>query len=191
MKCLKKPELVLGPYKITPYREEDIFKIMKWRNEQIDILRQNHLLTEEEQKNYYQNFVLPTFYEEKPKQILFSYLFNNECIGYGGLTNIDWYNKRAELSFLVETKRSQINEIYSEDFTSFLKLIYQVTFNDIQLNRLFSETYEFRKFHITILEKNGFKLEGILREHVFFKNKFINSLIHSILKSEYEKNFKE
>lgn len=186
--CLSQYYYQFKEYSITPYREEDIFLIMKWRNEQMNILRQNHLLNENEQINYYNLSIKPTFEQKNPKQILFSYLKNEKCIGYGGLTNLDWINKRAELSFLVDTQRTLHKNIYEEDFSIFIYLMKTICFDELQFNRLFTETYEFRKFHITILEKNGFLYEGTLRQHVFFEEKFINSLIHSIIKQDYGKN---
>ena len=69
-------------YKIIPIRFEDRMTIMKWRNEQIYHLRQAKLLTSEDQEDYFKNVVASLFEEEKPNQILFSYLKDNVCIGY-------------------------------------------------------------------------------------------------------------
>jgi len=185
--CLKSNEYKLKDYSIVPYRKKDIFYIMKWRNEQIEILRQNKILTKEEQIAYYYNFIKPTFKEKTPKQILFSFLERKNCIGYGGLTNIDWINKKAELSFLLDTKRAKNENTYEKDFSAFLFLIKKICFEELKLNRLFAETYAFRKFHISILEKNGFIYEGRLRQNVYKNNLFIDSYIHSILKIDYDK----
>ena len=58
---------------------------MKWRNEQIYHLRQAKPLTAEDQKNYFSNVVSKLYDQEKPAQILFSFLKDGKCIGYGGL----------------------------------------------------------------------------------------------------------
>ncbi len=42
----------LGDYKIIPLREEDIQLIRTWRNEQIDLLRQQKILSEKDQIKY-------------------------------------------------------------------------------------------------------------------------------------------
>jgi len=183
--CLKTNEYFIDNYFITPFREEDIFLIKKWRNEQLNILRQNKLLSDEEQKSYYENVIKPTFTQSNPKIILFSYLQDNECIGYGGLTNLDWISKRAELSFLLKTMRSYNNKMYEKDFSIYLKLIKSVAFEEINLNRLFTETFDIRPLHIKVLEKNGFELEGRLRQNVYIEGLFVDSLIHGLLRERY------
>jgi RimJ/RimL family protein N-acetyltransferase/predicted ATP-grasp superfamily ATP-dependent carboligase len=187
-KCLKYNHYTAGDYSLVPLREEDIYLIKKWRNEQIDVLRQKKPLTDKDQKLYYENFIYPTFLENEPKQILFSFLKEKSCIGYGGLTNIDWQSKRVELSFLVDTSRIKNELIYGEDFTAYLNLIKQVVFDDLDFNRIFSETYDIRPFHISVHEKNGFRFEGRMKEHNLIGNAYYDSLLHGFLKSDYEKS---
>jgi RimJ/RimL family protein N-acetyltransferase len=188
MNCavLKNNILGIDEYNIVPLRREDIFLIKNWRNQQINVLRQNKILTDEGQVNYYEQVVIPSFSQSQPKIILFSYLFKNECIGYGGLTNIDWHSKRAEMSFLLDTKRAKDKKLYEIEFSNFITFMKKVAFDNLQLNRVFTETYDLREWHIRVLEKNGFKLEGIMREHVFIEGKFVDSLIHGYLRKEYE-----
>ena len=89
--------------KIIPIRYEDRFDIMKWRNEQIYHLRQNKPLTLEDQEDYFNNVVSKLFDKEQPGQILFSYLEDGICIGYGGLVHINWIDKNAEISFIMDS----------------------------------------------------------------------------------------
>ena len=60
--------------------------------------------------------------------------------------------------------------------TYFITLIKTVVFNDIKFNRMFTETFSFRKFHILILEENGYVREGILRDHIMESGKFYDLL---------------
>lgn len=170
---------------MIPLREEDILDIKDWRNSQLDILRQKHLLTNREQESYYKNIIKPAFSDPAPEQILFSFLLKNQCIGYGGLTNIDWDSKQAELSFLLDSKRIADQAVYEKEFTIFLNLIKQLVFCGLQFNRIFTETYDIRPFHIVILEKNGFVPEGRMRQHVLIDGRFVDSLIHGFLKEYY------
>lgn len=183
---LKQNSYSRGNYSVTSLRKEDLLLIKQWRNEQIDVLRQNKVLTDEDQMNYYEKYILPSYSNPTTSIILFSFLNNNECIGYGGLTNIHWEDRRVELSFLVNPSRANNQEIYLTDFTHFIELMKTIVFDDLKLNRIFTETYNIRDFHISILEKCGFKLEGIMKEHVRINNQFVDSLIHGILKKEYE-----
>ncbi|UJF33199.1 GNAT family N-acetyltransferase [Paenibacillus hexagrammi] len=184
-RCLTNQEFIYGDYQIVPLREQDIFHIKQWRNEQITVLRQKRLLTNEDQLRYYRNAVSPTFEVEQPSIVLFSYLLQNDCIGYGGLTNIDWESKRAEISFLLNTKRISDPDIYKKDFQSFLTLMKKVAFDELRWNRLFTETYDIRPHHIRILEESGFQFEGRMRQHVLIDGDWVDSLLHGCLKESW------
>ena len=93
-----------GEFEIVPIRHEDRIEIMKWRNEQIYHLRQSEPLTIDKQDAYFDNTIAPLFNQEKPNQILFSFLEGNECIGYGGLVHINWIDRNAEVSFIMNTR---------------------------------------------------------------------------------------
>ena len=172
----------LDDYEIRPISIDDLELIRQWRNEQKTILRQNVVLTKEMQVHYYKTAIAPLFRSSSPKQILFSFFHNNTLIGYGGLVHISWIDKRAEMSFLVNTNRTLDRVIYCNDFSCFIKLMSKVCFEELGLNRLFTETYAFRDYHISILEANGFNYEGCLKNHVYIDGKYYNSLIHGLLR---------
>ena len=182
-KILKKQNFSFHNYKLVPIREEDIQLIKNWRNEQIDILRQEEPITTEQQINYYNQVIKKSFSDEKPALMLFSFIHNNSCIGYGGLTNIDWNTKNAELSFLVDTHRTSDPKIYENDFVSFLHLIFELTFENLNFTRIFTETYDVRPIHISILEKNGFQLEKRLKQYKRIHETLVDVLIHSCVKN--------
>ncbi|WP_300665438.1 GNAT family N-acetyltransferase [Fluviicola sp.] len=175
----------LGDFQVTPMRESDIFLIKEWRNAQMDVLRQNKPISDEEQANYYRNIVVPGFRKEQPNIMLFSFLHLGECIGYGGLTNIHWLDMRVELSFLVNPVHAADQLIYERDFKHFIELMKEITFKELGFNRIFTETYDIREHHIGILESCGFVAEGRMRSHVCINGIFVDSLIHGILKKDY------
>ena len=153
----------------------------------MEVLRQKKEISIAQQVNYYHAKIEPLFNELNPTQLLFSFTYNDVLIGYGGLVNISWEDKRAEMSFLVNPQRAINKEQYELDFSNFISLIKQLCFSEMQFNRLFTETYDFRDFHISILEKSGFKVEGRFRKHIFEHGKFHDSILHSILEDEYVK----
>ena len=106
-RCLNKQCFSRGPYSLVPLRYEDRFSIMQWRNQQLYHLRQLRPLTEEDQQNYFDTVVARLYDQPRPDQILFSYLDNGECIGYGGLVHINWNDAHAEVSFIMETGREE------------------------------------------------------------------------------------
>lgn len=184
-KALNKNRFEFGNYIVIPFREEDKFRIKEWRNQQMDVLRQKQVLTDKDQENYYSNFVLPSFSQAHPRIMLFSFLEHEQCIGYGGLTNIDWESKRIELSFLVDHQRAIKDELYISDFSTFLALMKKIVFEELKFNRIFTETYDLRPLHIRILEDNGFKQEGRLKEHIQINGIYTDSLIHGYIKKYY------
>ena len=171
-------------WSLYPLEKKDVLKIMEWRNAQMEVLRQWKPLTLYNQEEWWKKL------STDPTQVIFAIIYKNEreereLIGYCGLLNIDFRNRRAELSFLVEPSRAANHSLYEKDFCAVLQMLCQYGFESLNLNKIFTETFSFRKFHISILEKFGFKLEGRLREHQFERGKFWDSLIHSILLSDW------
>ena len=175
--CLKNQEFHIDNFKIMPIKEEEIEKIRKWRNEQTDILRQSKHISKDEQINYFNKYIWSQLDSKKPSQILMSFYKNNKFIGYGGLVHISWENYRAEISFLLDTKRMKNTKTYLNDFKNFLELMKQLALS-IKMNKLSSETYIFREKHINRLEKSGFEKEGVLKEHILIDRTWFDAVIH-------------
>lgn len=165
--CLPEiPQLEVG-YLFCALRREDIESIRLWRNEQLDILRQMQPISCEEQKKYYNAHIVPSFLEKMPKQILFSILYQGVLIGYGGLVHIDWQSKKAEVSFLLDTRIKEQSAEFKEHLHHFLKFISHVAFEKLGLHKLVAEVYALRPCMVELLQAFGFFLEGRLKDHVF------------------------
>lgn len=184
---LKKRKYSYKKYSIIPLRKKDIQLIKKWRNEQIDVLRQKKKLSTKDQIRYYNKLEKNSFYVKKPETILFSFLLEEKCIGYGGFVHIDWKVKRAEISIIVKSSRNDELKIYKKDFQAFFHIIKDLAFNEIGFNRLTTETYDIRPYVIKLLEKMEFKLEGRMKKHIKINNIYVDSLIHGYLKQYFKK----
>jgi len=129
---------------------------------------------------------------EKENQVIFGIItFNEESkkkmlIGYCGVTNINFKNRSGEISFLADPDRVKDEKLYREDFLSALYMLCKYGFEEINLNKLFTETFSFRKTHLETLEEFGFKRDGILRNHHFTYGQYYDSVIHSLLISEWK-----
>ena len=176
-KCLKIQRYELNEFALVPIRFEDRHLIMNWRNEQMYHLRQNKLLTAEDQENYFVNIIGKEFEQEAPKQILFSFLKNGECIGYGGLVHINWIDKNAEISFIMATQLEKYE--FDTNWSKFLELIEVVTFKELMLHKISTYAFDLRPHLCKILEMNNFSKEAILKEHASYRDNFINVIIHS------------
>ena len=172
-------------YTLLPLRYEDISKIKKWRNDQISVLRQNKILTDADQENYYQELVEKSFFNPKPNEILFSFLLDDTCIGYGGMVHVDWDKKTAEISFITETKRANLNEIYQNDFTAFTTILFRISFSELLFNKLTTETYGIRTNTLRILDQLGFQLKKIDKKKILINNEMYDSFHHEYLKKFY------
>jgi RimJ/RimL family protein N-acetyltransferase len=176
-KALQIQKIVLENYSIVPIRFQDRYLIMKWRNEQMFHLRQEKLLTNELQDLYFNNILSKNFEQENPEQILFSYLKFNECIGYGGLVHINWKDRNAEISFIMQTELEY--EKFEFHWKNFLTMINLVAMKELNLIKIYTYAYDLRPLLYNVLEDNGYKLEARLRKHKFIGNKFVDVLIHS------------
>lgn len=174
---LKKQVFSEGIYSIVPIRYNDRFDIMKWRNEQIYHLRQSQSLTIQDQDNYFNNIINQLFEAEKPNQLLFSYLENDKCIGYGGLVHVNWIDKNAEISFVMNTKLEK--DMFKFHWSIFLQLLEKIAFNELNLHKIFTYAFDLRPHLYEVLESNNYMKEAVLNEHCFFNNQFIDVIIHS------------
>jgi len=179
---LKQKKYELNDYSLVSIRKTDIQLIRKWRNDQIDVLRQTNFITKNEQEKYYNTVIQKTFSQKKPDMILFSFMLKKKCIGYGGFVHIDWKSKRSEISFITQTERNIDKKIYATDFKAFFNLIFQIGFNELEFNKLTTETFDIRPYVIELLENTHFKLEGRLKQHVLIKDFFVDSLVHGCLR---------
>ena len=177
--CLKKQEYSFGDYSIVPLRYQDRFDIMKWRNEQIYHLRQSRPLTVEDQQSYFDNVVARLFELPSPDQILFSYLEKGFCVGYGGLVHINWIDRNAEISFIMDTKLEK--EHFAEYWSSFLTMLKDLSFSDLNLHKIYTYAFDLRPHLYTMLEANGFAREATLKEHCFFEGVYKDVVIHSYI----------
>ncbi len=177
----------LGNYSLSPIRMEDSECIRKWRNDQITALRQKKPLSEKEQAKYFNEIVKPQFSQERPDQILLRFTLENELIGYGGLVHLNWKDKRAEVSFLLESERAKDLTLYERECKVFMNLLKICAFTVLELNKISTEAYSHREFHVNALEAAGFAREGVLRKHVQIDGIWVDSILASCLKSEYLK----
>lgn len=182
--CLQQQEQKIGNFSIVPLRYEDRFSIMKWRNEQIYHLRQARPLTEDDQQHYFNNVVAKLYDNPKPDQILFSYLENENCIGYGGLVHINWIDRNAEISFIMDTQLEK--EHFAEHWSNYLTMLKKVAFSDLNIHKIYTYAFDLRPHLYTMLEANGFVREAMLKDHCFFEGKYKDVVIHSFINYQYD-----
>jgi ribosomal-protein-serine acetyltransferase len=123
---------------------------------------------------------------EKDKTGYYFYVRNlktNNLIGYIGIKKIDYHISKCELFYFID-KDFEGKGIISKSVSE----VIDFCFKELKMNKIFICTSKINKGSQQIALKNGFKLEGILREE--FKNyegilEDIN--YYGLLKSDYEK----
>lgn len=178
-KVLNKQIYIIDRYSLVPIRFEDRYDILKWRNEQIFHLRQAKLLTKEDQDSYFETVIAKLFEQAQPNQILFSFLEDGVCIGYGGLVHINWVDKNAEVSFIIDTKLEL--KYFSVYWNIYLQLLKKVTFDDLKLHKTYVYAFDLRPHLYTMLEEAGYFFDSRLKEHCIYNNEYIDVVIYSLI----------
>ena len=181
-KILKQQRYTQNEFSIVPIRFEDRYEIMQWRNEQVYHLRQNGLLSEQQQDEYFDNVVSKLFDQDEPDQILFSFLNGQKCIGYGGLVHVNWVDKNAEISFIMDTKLEK--SFFDEYWTAYSKLIEKVAFEKLNLHKIFVYAFDLRPHLYKTLNKNHYFHDATLEEHCYFRGEYKNVIIYAKLNQE-------
>lgn len=182
---MPRPRLEDGELTLRAVQPADIEAIRQWRNAQMDVLRQNTVITPEAQQRYFAEHVWPGKTSPQPRQILLAIERHGQLIGYGGLVHIAWAYRRAEISFLLEPRLERDTPVLADCFNRFLRLLQTLAFEDLQLQRLTTETYAHRPVHIQALESVGHRLEGRLKDHVVVDGKPCDALVHGLIAAQW------
>ncbi len=178
-------EFCSGDYAISSIQASDAIKIMNWRNDQIDALRQTKPLTEEEQNKYFEEKVFKEYENRKPNPLLVRFTQKESLIGYGGLVHLEWEKEKAEVSFLLETERSADGELYLFEMKIFMLLIKRLAFDHLQLNELTTEAYAHRKLHVDGLESCGFSRIGVIPKRIKIEERWVDAVLGACKRSDY------
>lgn len=173
---------------LTPLRISHAEKLRRWRNKQLAVLRQKTAITPAQQRKWFHEMLWDR------QQVLFALNELNgrrhKLIGYCGIVHIDRYKGAGEFSFLVEPKRAERHEVYRDDFRAALWLLSKYAFDKLKLKRALSETYSFRKKHITVLEEFGFERKKVMRNKYMYKSRLYDSYLHEFSADKWRKSMR-
>lgn len=103
---------------------------------------------------------------------------DNESIGTVSIYNIDHTNNTAEWGRFIIIPEHSAKGVAVE------KLILRVAFEDLQLNKLYCQCLATNERVIKLHELLGFKIEGVLRQQIYKKGKFIDIVFMGRLKND-------
>lgn len=105
-------------------------------------------------------------------------------LGACGLLYTHWIIRSADFSFYIAHDEKYIDDTgYAEEAAG---LLIHYGFNNLNLHKIWMELYEFDKKKIDFFtQKFNFKTDGILRDNCFEDGRYWNSMIISLLQSDY------
>jgi len=120
------------------------------------------------------------------EQTLSIELLSDDLWTHAGATGFKHHDQRersAEVGIMIGLK-----EFWNRGYGfEAMELIVKHGFQNLNLNRIFLQVFETNPGGIRCYEKAGFKHEGRLREARFYEGHYIDVLLMSILKSEWQK----
>ena len=164
--------------------EKDLISLKNFRNipEFRINFREVRELSDYDQKKWIE-------YLNKSKEINFMFsiidLKNKNLIGACGLLYTNWSARFADFSFYIG---DNLEYCSGERSLEASELLIDYGFNNLNLNKIWMELYEFDNDKINFFTKfYNFKIDGKLRENCFENGKYYDSLIISLLRKDYKK----
>jgi RimJ/RimL family protein N-acetyltransferase len=122
---------------------------------------------------------------ESEKNISFMVFLKNQNtpIGWGGLYEINWIKRSAELRFFIGDPKHWNLTSALESF----KLLLEYAFNKLNLHKISAGANIENKNSWKIIERVGFVKEGTIRDTVYKNGRYYDAYFYSILRNEFEK----
>lgn len=106
---------------------------------------------------------------------------SEKIIGRCGIHNWNKENHRAEVGYVMHDESFKQKGLMSEAF----RTIINYAFLGLKLNRLEALVGEHNEASLRLLMKNNFRQEGILRQHLYKNERYENSILYALLRSEF------
>ncbi|MBK5262642.1 MAG: GNAT family N-acetyltransferase [Peptostreptococcaceae bacterium] len=167
--------------KLVAIEEKDLQQLMEWRNlpESKKYFREYREINFSMQKKWFEEKVI-----KDPNTIMFSIreATTEELLGCCGLCYINWIYSYADLSLYIGWQESYIDEKgYAKESC---QLLFDYAFNQLNLNKIWTEIYEFDNKKLELYKSLGMHLDGVLRQNYYYNGQWWNSNILSKLKIE-------
>jgi hypothetical protein len=167
---------------LTAVEREDLEQLRDWRNipEFRKNFREYRELNMAMQERWFETEVI-----NNPHVLMFSIkkLEDMELIGACGLCYINWVHRHADLSIYIGYKNLYIDKDYAPDA---VRVLLNYAFNELNLNKVWTEIYEFDERKNELYSTFGFHKDAIFREQYFYHGRYWDSFIFSILAKEWK-----
>jgi len=161
---------------------EDLIFLRDWRN--LSQFRKNFREVRElslaDQEKWFESL-------QNTKHINFMFtivrLVDNQPIGVAGLLYINWVIRSADFSFYIGYKEAYIDDEGLAKEAA--KLLIEYGFNNLNLNKIWMELYEFDSQKIDFFKNEfNFLVDGVLRQNCFELGEYWDSHILSLIQTD-------
>ena len=163
--------------------KEDLPKFVAWLNdpEVVDGLGMFLPLSSGDETKWYEG-VASLEPAEKPMVIEVRDGDSWRLVGNSSFMGIDWKDRLAEVGLFIGDK-----SIWDKGYGSeVMQLLFKHGFGTLNLNRIWLRVHDDNPRAVRVYEKVGMTHEGCYRQGVYKKGVFVDVLVMSILKSEWD-----
>jgi RimJ/RimL family protein N-acetyltransferase len=157
--------------------ERDLATLLAWRNDPRlrRYFREYRELNTTQQRGWFDSRV-----NNDPATRMFAIesLADGRLLGACGLCYIDWINRTADFSIYIGADDAYIDTVFAPDAA--ISMI-GYGFEELGLNRIWAEIYDFDERKSDFLNRLGFKLEGRHRQTHWTEGAWHDSLFLSLL----------
>lgn len=168
--------------KVREIKFEDLETINKWRNDKniVDTLCTTfRYVNFETDKTWFEGYM-----KNRNNNIRLAILDDDEFVGMVYLLNIDHLNQKADFGIQIGNSEKHSKGIG----TQATKLMLEHAFNNLNMNKIYLTVLTKHHKAISLYDRCGFKLDGVLREEIYKNGKFEDLQMMSILKKEFKNN---
>lgn len=166
--------------KLRAIRSSDLDLIREWRMlpDVTKYMYTEPIITKEMQKKWFDNIMS----NKKSEKYWIIQLDEKIDVGLLSITEIDYINQKACWAYYLGSMEAR-----GKGLARILECnIYDYVFNELKINKLWCEVFEFNENVIKIHEKFGSKIEGLLKDHIKKNGEFFNVVRMAILGNEWK-----
>ena len=169
--------------RLRAYEKSDLDAIMKWINdEEVTDFLAGGMLTYPVSSLAEEKFIeAAAKSSDTGKSFAIETIAERKYIGGVSFHAINWLNRSAGLGITIGDK-SFWGRGYGTDA---MRVMMRMGFDKMNLHRLWLHVYDYNPRAIASYDKCGFKREGVLRQDRFYRGRYHDSIVMSILADEY------
>ena len=167
--------------RLRAYEKSDLDAVMKWINdEEVTDFLAGGMLTYPISSIVEEKFIEDSANSsDTNKSFAIETLAERKYIGGVAFHAINWLNRSAGLGFTIGVK-SFWGRGYGTDA---MRVMMRLGFDKMNLHRLWLHVYDYNQR--ARYDKCGFKREGVLRQDRFYRGRYHDTIVMSILDDEY------